>query len=251
MAFKRCLWGALATVILATGCGRKSSLLLERRARGPVEDVSQVAQSRIWVLEPVTQTQSQDGIEVSVTHASPAFLREFFSREEIFGPLAGQVPYFLEQMVFYVRIANTSGQRIRIDPSEFVLTDDQGNQYHVLHPDYTTALAEAKAPFSTATRGVLQEARPGYFGLSLPVGKLMGGGSSQRRFGLLAMSTLKEGYLYDGVVYDGLVAFWNPSAEAAQVTLRLTDIKTDFNASDLAQRALEFTFRFTARTRAS
>ena len=61
---------------------------------------------------------------------------------------------------------------------------------------------------ASATRGVLQDARPGYFGLSLPVGKLFGG-KPQRRFALLAMATLRSGMLYDGVEYDGLVAFWS------------------------------------------
>ncbi|MBI3087611.1 MAG: hypothetical protein HYY91_01805 [Candidatus Omnitrophica bacterium] len=204
----------------------------------------EVAQQIQWTLEPLTQTKTQDGVEIVVTHATWQYLHEFFRNKEIFGSYAGLNPFFPEQMVFYVKIANHSGQKLRIDPAEFVMIDDRENQYQSQSPDYSTALAEAKAPVGTMTRGVLEDARPGYFGVGLPVGKIIG--KPQQRYALLSMSTLQLGYLYHGVVYDGLVAFWSPHAGAKQVTLLLSNIKTDFDANDEPGKKLEFAFDFAA-----
>lgn len=239
------LSGVLAlTLVTAVGCGRKSSLLLERQARGPLEVEGGIASEIQWILEPATQQTSQDGLDVTVTHMPPASLQDFFSRQEIFGPYAGMNPFFNEQIVFYVKITNHSGRKIQINPDDFVMLDDQGNQYSVLSPDYTTALAEAKAPVSTTTRGVLADARPGYFGFSLPMGSFIG--KPQRRFALLSMSNLRSGYLYGGAVYDGFIAFWSPHRNSAGLKLWLSNIKTDFDAKDWPQRSLELTFEFMA-----
>lgn len=232
----------LASSFVASGCGRKSSLLLQRQARGPMVEEREVAQQIQWTLEPVTQTNAQEGVEVSVTHATWKYLHEFFRNKEVFGPYAGLNPFFPEQMVFYVKIANHSGQKLRIDPDQFVLLDDRGNQYHSLSPDYSTALAEAKAPVGTMTRGVIEDARPGYFGVGLPVGKILG--KSQQRYALMQMSALQPSYLYDSVVYDGLISFWSPHTEAKQVKLSLNNIKTEFAPNDLPGKTLEFNFDF-------
>jgi len=244
-------WGRLGLLLTACcvlltvgGCGRKSSLLLQRQARGPIADEPSVAQRVQWVLEPLTQTSSQDGVEVSVTHATMGYLNQLFRNKQLFGPHAGLNPFFPEQLVFYVKIANRSGEPLRIDTEWFVLLDDRGNQYHSLNPDYSTALAEARAPVGTATRGVIEEARPGYFGIGLPVGKLVG--KSQQRYALMQMSSLQSGYLYDGVVYDGLVSFWSPHTAAKRVKLLLNHIKTKFDVNDQAGKVLEFVFEFAA-----
>ena len=166
-----------------TSCGRKSSLLLERQARGPLNEEQAVAQGREWILSPPTQSGDQNGLEVTVTHASPEYLAGFFRNRAVFGPYAGMNPYFSEQLVFYIRVANHTGKKVLINPDEFVMLDDQSNQYQLLNSDYNTALAEAKAPVSTLTRGVIEEARPGYFGIGLPMGKLFA--KPQQRFALL------------------------------------------------------------------
>ena len=237
---------SLLTISLLTvlGCGRKSSLLLQRQARGPMAEEREVAQQIQWTLDPLTQTKTADGVEVSVTYATWQYLHEFFRNKDVFGPYAGLNPFFPEQMVFYVKIANHSGRKLRIDPDQFVLLDDRGNQYHALSPDYSTALAEAKAPVGTMTRGVIEDARPGYFGVGSPVGKILG--KSQQRYALMQMSALQPSYLYDRVVYDGLISFWSPHTGAKQVTLLLNNIKTDFDANDEAGKTLEFPFDFTA-----
>jgi len=236
---------AYGLLLTPLGCGgRTSSLLLERQARGPIVEKPAIAQQVRWVLEPATQIKTQSGVEVTVTYAPLEFLNQFFSNQKVFGQFAGLNPYFLEQIVFYVKIANRSGKKLRLDPDQFVMVDDRGNQYQSLSADYSTALAEAKAPVGTLTRGLLEDARPGYFGVGLPVGKIIG--KPQQRFALLKISNLQAGYLYDGVVYDGLVAFWSPHQQTQRVKLFLTNLKTDFNANDWPQTTLEFAFEFTA-----
>src|SRR3989338_2854347 len=106
--------GCVGIALVLAGCGgKRSSLLLERHARGPLEETSLVASRVAWKLEPVTQSQEQQKVEVSVTFASQEFLKQFFSNREVFGPYAGHNPYFLENLVFYVKIANRSEKRIR------------------------------------------------------------------------------------------------------------------------------------------
>jgi len=235
----------LVLAIAAVGCSsRKSSLLYERQAHGPVVEEHGIAEAVQLALTPVTQTGEQEGIEVTATYASPQFLNEFFSNKQIFGGFAGMNPFFSEQLVFYVKISNRSGKRLAFDPVSFVVIDDRGNQYHSISGDYTTALADAKAPMATLTRGVLDEARPGYFGVGVPVGKILG--KSQRRFALLKMASLQAAVLHDGVTYDGLVVFWSPHREAKELKLILASMRTDFNPNDEAQRSVDFAFPFAA-----
>jgi hypothetical protein len=239
-----CIGSVCLASMVISGCGRhKSSLLLERQASGPVEEEHEIAKSISWSLEPAAQTQDQSGVEVSVTYASSDYLNKFFGNKKVFGKHAGLNPYFQEQIVFYVKLSNKSGKKIFIEPVSFTVVDDKGNQYYVLGPDYAKAIAESKAPFATMTRGVIDEARPGYFGVSVPVGKVIG--KSPRRSSLLNMATLRNGYLYDGVVYDGMVAFWSPHREAKKLKL-LMEVKTDFNAQDEATTTLNFNYDFTS-----
>lgn len=235
--------GVAAAAVL-TGCGGKtSSLLLERRAIGPLAESSKLAQPLEWHLEPQTQTQTQGQVETTVTFASQRFLETFFSDKEIFGTFAGLNPYFPENIVFYVRVANRSSKRIRINPADFVLLDDRSNEFILLNVDYVTAFEEYRQPVSTATRSLLEGASPGYFGISIPVGKIFAA-KPQHRFALIKKSSLQTSYLYPGVAHDGLVAFWNPAKQSAALRLFVTNVKTDFDASDLAQTSLEFPFTF-------
>jgi hypothetical protein len=231
-----------AVLIAATGCGRKSSLLLQRSATGSMEDVTAVGQQGAWVLEPATQTLEQGKVEVTLQHATPDYLAQMFQRREIFGEYAGKQPFFPENLVFYVKIANRSEERIFVDPTQFVLIDGRGNQYGIIGTDYINAIAEAKTPTATMTRGILEDASPGYFGFSVPVGKVLP--KSQSRYALMQRSTVQKGYLYPGVVHDGLIAFWTPVRKTEGLTLLVTNIKSDFSADDLPQRSLEFPFKF-------
>ena len=234
-----------AAMILIAGCaGRKSSLLLERSAVGPVTEEAAVARQALWAFEPATQTLTKEGIEATVTFLSHRELLEnFFANKKIFGAYAGLNPYFPENVVFSVKLANHTGGRIRIDPNEFVLLDDRGNQYSPLSADYITALAEYHGAFATFTRGLLEDAKPGYFGIGLPVGKMIG--KPQRRIALLKLASLQGGVVHDGVVCDGLIAFWNPHEQVQHAKLMLANIKTTFDPKDWPQAVVDFSFEFT------
>lgn len=243
MKMQRMLVSMVAGLV-AVGCGTHvSSLLLERRARGPLTEERGVAQGGSWQLDPPSQTQEQDGVEVSVSFASPSYLHNLFRNRQIFGQYASGNPFFPENIVFYVKVANHSQQRIRIDPANCVLIDDRGNQYAPLTTDYLDALEESHQPLATTTRGLLSEARPGYFGLSLPVGKIVTA-KPQGRFALIKQSALQGGYLYAGVVYDGLISFWSPNRKATVLRLLISNVKTDFDPNDLPRKTLEFPFTF-------
>ncbi len=242
----RTMCAAVSVIVLVTGCARfqhTSSLLLERRVRGSLTEEALVGRAVPWHLDPITQTKAEQGIEVNVNFASKAYLQNFFSNQATFGTFAGHNPYFPEHLVFYMKVANHSTKKIFINPVVFVITDDHNNQYHVLGQDYITAFAESRQPLATMTRGVLEEARPGYFGLSLPVGKIFAA-KPQGDFALLVQSALKTGPLFPGTVYDGLISFWNPRTDTKKVHLLTTGIKTDFDANDVPKTSLDFTFDF-------
>lgn len=237
----------LGLLLGVVGCGshRKSSLLLERPARGPLEEIPAIAHSINWQLTPETQTFTQQDVEVSVTHASQAYLQTFFSNTAVFKEYAGKSPYHPVHLVFYVNVANHSAKKTFINPAEFILLDDHGNQYHALGQDYITAFAESRQGIAGATRNLLKDAKPGYFGFSVPVGNLF----AQKpigQFALLLQSALKPGPLFPGAVYDGLIAFWSPAKEAQTLHLFITNVKTDFDAEDQPKTALDFVYTFRA-----
>lgn len=232
-------------MVILAGCGgRRSSLLLERPAAGPLDVVSTIGQARTLQLDPAQLTKTDRDIEILVEHATPQYLQNLFSNREIFRQYAGRSPFFPENLVFYVKIANKSNRRIQIAPHMFVLVDDLGNQYSPMGVDYLTAFEEFRSPVSTTTRGMLSGASPGYFGVSVPVGKMFSG-KPQGQFALLKRSSLQAGSLYPGVIYDGLLAFWTPSVRTKKLRLLLSGIKTDFDASDLPQTSLDMPFDFT------
>ncbi len=238
------------SLLMVAGCGkaiRRSSLLLERYARGTMSESRAVGKAVPWHLEPQTQLQTQEGVEITATYASSKYLHELFNNKELFGEFAGPEPYFPENLVFYVKIANKSGKRIRVIPAEFVLLDDRGNQFGPLNVDYISAYAEYRAPTSTLTRGLLEDARPGYFGLSVPVGKIIAS-KPQGRFALIQQSSVQMGAMHPGVVEDGLIAFWNPNKETKKVRLMLNNIKTDFDSNDKPRVTIDFVFPFDAVT---
>ena len=236
----------LAGVLCLGGCAsKKSSLLLERQARGPIEEENEVAKAANWHLEPVMQTQAKNGIDVNINFCSHEYLKNFFANRNVFGIFAGPNPYYAEHMVFYVKIANKTDKRIRINPVDFTLVDDRGNQYSVVGVDYVTAFAESKKPVSTTTRGLLEGASPGYFGFSLPVGKMLAS-KPQDQFARLQLSSLQAGYLYPGVTHDGLIAFWNPTLKSTKLKLFIGNIKTDFDADDKPRTSVDLAFDFVA-----
>ena len=237
-------WIVIAALLGTAGCaGRKSSLLLERQARGPLNAGQGVATPAPLVLVPDSQTQKKDNVEVTLTHANAEYLNQFFSNERIFGSNAGKIPYFPEHLVFYVRISNMSEHKVRINPTEFVMVDSRGNQYSTVGTDYVTAFAEYKHGVATTTRGMLENTSPGYFGFSFPIGKVVAA-KPQWRFALLQQSALQIGYLYPGVTHDGLIAFWNPATGTDRLLVVLANIKTAFDPNDLPTASADFNFEF-------
>lgn len=232
---------------ISSGCSvipkKRSSLLLERYARGQMVEAHLAGSKEDLTLTPVTQTQQQQGVEVTVTHATPAYLRELFIDKKIFGEFAGQDPYFPENLIFYVKVSNNSKNKLRLFPGDFVLVDDRGNQYSPINVDYITAYAEYKAPVSTLTRGILEDARPGYFGLSLPVGKIVAT-KPQGRFALIQQSSIQSGVMHPGVIHDGLIAFWNPNRLAKKLRFIVADVKTNYDSEEMPKSSLEFAFEY-------
>lgn len=235
---------ALLVVIGVAGCsGRKSSLLLGRFARGTLTDSRSVAQPFKLRLVPGSQTATQNGVEVMVTHATREYQNDLFRNETIFGKFAGKNPYYSQQLVFYVRITNKSPtEEVFIDITQFKLIDSRGNQLATIGHDHIEAFTKYKTPLSSATRGIVEGASPGFYGISLPIGKAFR--KSQWRYALLQQSALQQGYLYPNVVHDGLIAFWTPSNLAEQFTLRLSNIRTDFDAKGEPVTSLDFVFEF-------
>lgn len=238
---------ALVLVVLVfvmSGCsGRKSSLLLGRFARGTLTDSRSVAQPLNLRLVPSSQTAVQNGVEVTVIHAPREYQDELFRNEAIFGKFAGKNPYYPQQLVFYVRITNKSPtEEVFIDVTQFKLVDSRGNQLATIGHDYIEAFTKYRTPISSSARGIVEGASPGFYGISLPVGKAFR--KSQWRYALLQQSALQQGYLYPNVIHDGLIAFWTPSNLAEDFALRLSNIRTDFDAKGEPLTSLDFVFEF-------
>ncbi len=235
----------LAFVVAGCGNSRKSSLLLERQAVGPIEEGQFLAQSKSWGLTPEQHSSDQGGVKVDVKYASPEFLAEFFSNKENFGDWAGPSPFYSENIVFYVTISNNSNERVYFNADEFVLVDDRKNQYSRIGIDHINAFSDFKSPVSTV-RKVVKDARPGFYGLNIPVGQILSK-KSQKPFVLMIQSLMKSGWIYPGVSYDGLVVYWNPNVNAKDFKLHLVNIKTKFNADDEATAKADFVFDFSAK----
>lgn len=239
------VWVLVGMLCLAGCGGRKSSLLLERQARGPLEEEPSIAKATLWTLTPVLQTQTKNEVEVTANFASWEFLKNFFANKAVFGTYAGKPPFYPEYLVFYVKFANRGDKKIRINPPEFAVVDDRGNQYGAVGVDYITAFAEYRKPMASTSRSVIESASPGYFGISFPVGRLLAQ-KPQGQYAQLQQSSIQPGYLYPGVTYDGLIAFWSPVPKAAKLRLIIANVKTDFDANDFPKTAMDFVFDFDA-----
>ena len=126
--------------------------------------------------------------------------------------------------------------------TQFKLIDDRGNQLETIGHNYIEAFTKYQTPISSTTRGIVEGASPGFYGISLPVGKAFR--KSQWRYALLKQSALQQGFLYANVVHDGLIAFWTPSNLAKKLTLRMSNIRTDFDAKGEPVTSLDFVYEF-------
>ena len=125
------------------------------------------------VVEPPTSSATKNGIDVTVRYASPEELDKFFEDKEVFGNLAGKNPYPPETLIFYVKVANHSGKRIRVNPGDFALIDNLSIQYAELSPDDISALYESKANVWSFAK-TTGDLAPGPYGVPLKVAGAMG-----------------------------------------------------------------------------
>ena len=117
------LSGLLCGIVAVSGCKSGFSNAIPR-PKGEIEMRRPEALSAEIVLEPATSALSKAGVDVTVRYASPEELDKFFEKEEVFGKLAGKNPYPEETLVFYVKVSNHSGKKIKVNPEDFVLIDN-------------------------------------------------------------------------------------------------------------------------------
>lgn len=234
------VWVALVCGI--SGC--RGGFTSVERPKGQIELRQAVVPLVPIRVNPATASVSQEGIDVTLRYASPEELEKFFSNKEIFGNLAGKNPYPPDTLIFFIKIANHSGKRIRVQPDDFVLIDNLNIQYSELSPDNISSIYEAKAnAWSFAkTTGDLA---PGFYGAPLKVAGSVGSGSGRKQHYLIKQVRLAPGYVFPGIAYDGYVAFPRPHPNATSFRLLIHNLKTNFDAADIPANAVHFEFSFT------
>ena len=193
------------------------------------------------VMDPMTASLSKSKIDVTVRYATPAELDHFFENKEIFGSFAGKSPYPPETLVFYVKIANYSDKKIRVNPDDFVLIDNLNIQFSELSPDNISALYESKANMWAFAK-TTGDLAPGPYGIPLKVAGTFGGGGGRKLHYLMKQVRLAGGTVHPGIAYDGYVAFPRPHPNATSVRLVIANIKTDFDAADVPTSSIDFEF---------
>jgi hypothetical protein len=241
MNVRKWLWMGLYLPFFM-GCSR--GLMNIERPKGQIELRRPEALSVGRRLTPATASLSQQGIDVTVRYASPEELEKFFENKEVFGPLAGKNPYPVETLIFFVRVANHSGKKIRVNPDDFVLIDNLNIQYAELSPDNISALYESKANLWSFAK-TTGDLAPGPYGAPLKVAGVMGAGSGRKQHYLIKQVRLAGGFVYPGIAYDGYVTFSRPHPNATSLRLLISNIKSDFNAADVPGNAVHFEFPFT------
>ncbi len=235
----------VALAAVASGC--HGNFVMLERPKGQIE-LRQPDEMAVHVmplrLNPATASQSKDGVDVTVRYASPEELDKFFEDKKIFGPQAGKNPYPPNTLIFFVKVANFSGKTIQVNPEYFVMIDNLNIQYSELSPDNISALYESKASLWSFAK-TTGDMAPGPYGAPLKVAGALGVGSGRKQHYLIKQVRLAAGYVFPGIAYDGYVCFPRPHPSATSVRLLVHNIKTDFNAADLAGNALHFEFPFT------
>ncbi len=235
------VWACAGLVFLLAGC---RGLPTMERPKGQIELRRPEALLASVLLNPATASLSREGVDVTVRYATAEELDKFFENKEIFGSLAGKNPYPAETLVFFVKVANFSGKKIRVNPENFVLIDNLNIQYAELSADNISAMYESRAnAWSFAkTTGDLA---PGPYGAPLKVAGALGSGGGRKQHYLIKQVRLAAGYVFPGIAYDGYVAFPRPHPNANSVRLFIHNIKMDFNPADLPANAIHFEFPFT------
>ncbi len=193
------------------------------------------------VMDPMTSSLSKSGVDVTIRYATPEELDRFFEKKDVFGSLAGKNPYPPDSLVFYIKIANYSGKKIRVNPDDFVMIDNLNIQYSELSPDNISAVYESKANMWAFAK-TTGDLAPGPYGIPLRVAGTLGGGGNRKLHYLIKQVRLAGGFVHPGIAYDGYVAFPRPHPDATSVRILIANIKTDFNAADAPGIAIDFEF---------
>ena len=202
------------------------------------------------VVDPVTNSISKEGIDVTVRYANPEELNRFFENKEVFGHLAGKNPYPPDTLVFYIKLANHRGKKILVNPDNFVLIDNLNIQYSELSPDNISALYESKANVWTFAK-TTGDLAPGPYGAPLKVAGVLAGSGGRKIHYLMKQVRLAGGYVHPGIAYDGYVAFPRLHPNSVSFRLILSNIKSDFNPADEPATAIDFEFPFNFQTKKS
>ncbi|MBI3615941.1 MAG: hypothetical protein HY211_05425 [Candidatus Omnitrophica bacterium] len=236
----------LSMLALSSAAGCRGGFSTLERPKGQIE-LQQPEQKekeiKPVIMDPMTAALSKSGIDVTIRYATPDELDHFFEKKEVFGVLAGKNPYPPGTLVFYVKIANFSGKKIRVNPEDFVLIDNLNIQYSELSPDNISAIYESKASMLNFAK-TTGDLAPGPYGLPLKVAGTFGGGGARKMHYLIKQVRLAGGVVHPGIAYDGYVAFPRPHPNAVSVRLLIENLKTDFNAADLPASAVDFEFPF-------
>ncbi len=242
MIFRRLILVAAGACLLS-GCG--GGLVNLERSKGQIELHRPDTKEKPPVVsfDPVTASLSKSSIDVTVRYAPPEDLDRFFGNKEVFGNVAGKNPYPPRTLVFYVKVFNHSGKKIKVDPENFVMIDNLNIQFSELSADNISAIYESKAGAWTFAKST-GDLAPGPYGAPFKVAGALGVGSNRKAHYLIKQVRLASGYVYPGIAYDGYVAFPYPHPNATSVRLIFSDIKTDFNPADFAETAIDFEFPF-------
>ncbi len=228
------------------GCGKGFAIM--ERPKGEIGLRQPEALLVPLSVTPPTLSVSKIGVDVTVRYASPTELDRFFSDEKIFGKQAGKSPYPPETLIFYVKVANRSQKKIKVNPDDFVLIDNLNIQYAELSPDNISTLYEAKASVWSFAK-TTGDLAPGPYGVPLKVVAAAGGGGGGGRkiHYLIKQVRLAAGYVHPGIAYDGYVAFPRPHPNTTSVRVLIANIKTDFNPDDTPATAIDFEFPLTVK----
>jgi len=192
------------------------------------------------ILEPPSLTLTKKNVTFYIEHFNNKELDEFFSNKERFRKCAGSSPYFDDMLVFYIRITNNSGGKIKINSENFVILDDLNSQYSHLNINYIISLYKSKSKIYSLTKSAEKLTPGGIYGTSVDMATSLAGRGIEKKFIQLKNVELSGGYIYSGVVYDGLIAFFKPSQKASIIKLILPDIITKFDANNEALEKIEF-----------
>ncbi|MBI1953224.1 MAG: hypothetical protein HYS41_03785 [Candidatus Omnitrophica bacterium] len=229
----------LLILLNGAGCGRGFAIL--ERPKGQIELHQPEVVLAPLTVTPPTASVSKLGIDVTVRYAAPAELENFFKNEKIFGKLAGKNPYPAETLIFYVKVANHSAKKIKVNPDDFVMIDNLNIQYAELSPDNISALYETKANVWAYAKST-GDLAPGPYGIPLKAAALAGGGGGRKLHYLIKSVRLAGGYVHPGIAYDGYVAFPRPHPNTTSVRVLIANLKTDFNPADEPATAIDFEF---------